>query len=1132
MFGEKFKLNEQTIPVVEEIGKHMPGGFFIYKAEKPKELIYANQAVFDIFGCEDLDDFREYTGYTFRGMLHPDDYTAVESSIDDQIGKNDERMDYVEYRIIRKDGEVRWVDDYGHYTETEAYGGIYYVFISDITEKRQKLETDNEARNAVIQALSESYHTVWMINDVETESFSLYRGDIAGETEHAAPIRDALTKMKYSQAKDFYIKTTVAEEDQERLQEELTIESITRHLEERPQFNISYLRKMDDGSKRYFRIEFAKVSLPGGKTGVVCGFKDVDDEMREELAVQQALKDGRQAEEDKLRLMKEVQSAAKLADLMGSVASLLSNMPAMSFSKDATTGRYLACNQAFAEYAHKDDPDGVIGLTDHEIFDKETADHFVEDDKKAAEMDEPYIFFEDVPDAKGNMRYLQTTKLKFTDSTGKLCTLGMCVDVTEMSKAKAAEAEARVKQQELEEKLKLHDQLIEQEKAREQQTQLITALASDYWSVYYLELDRNWGVCYQAHSDVDGGFKVGEEFPYLESVTDYANAYITDQYRDEFLKFIQPDSIREGLKDQRVISYSYMVNRHGRESYEMVKFAGVRHPEDRDDHMVHSVGACFTDVDAEYRQTLAQSEALSDALATAEEASKAKTAFLSNMSHEIRTPMNAIIGLNNIAVNDPEVSDKAKEYFYKIDNSARHLLDIINDILDMSRIESGKMVIKNEEFSFSKALEQVNTMISGQCRDKGLHYECRLSGDIDDHYIGDDMKLRQVMINILGNAVKFTPAGGSVTFDIESVAKYDGKATLRFTISDTGIGMSEEFLPHLFDAFAQENAASAGNLGSTGLGMPITKRIIELMNGNIKVESTKGEGSVFTVTVTLNESGRTHEGTDEELLQPHEMNVLAIDDDPIACEHAKITLGQAGISCETVLSGAEALEMVKLHHGRSTDYDLILVDWKMPDMDGVETTRKIREIVGDDTPIIILTSYNWDDIADEAKDAGVDSFVAKPLFAGTVLEEFRKAFKKKNELLLASKADLKGRRILMAEDVDINAEIMIMILSTRQIEVDLAENGKIAVDMFESHPEGYYDAILMDMRTPVMNGLEATRAIRALDRTDAGEIPVIALTANAFDEDVQRSLQAGLNAHLSKPVEPDSLFNTLERLIK
>ena len=1132
MFGEKFKLNEQTIPVVEEIGKHMPGGFFIYKAEKPKELIYANQAVFDIFGCEDLDDFREYTGYTFRGMLHPDDYTAVESSIDDQIGKNDERMDYVEYRIIRKDGEVRWVDDYGHYTETEAYGGIYYVFISDITEKRQKLETDSEARNAVIQALSESYHTVWMINDVETESFSLYRGDIAGETEHAAPIRDALTKMKYSQAKDFYIKTTVAEEDQERLQEELTIESITRHLEERPQFNISYLRKMDDGSKRYFRIEFAKVSLPGGKTGVVCGFKDVDDEMREELAVQQALKDGRQAEEDKLRLMKEVQSAAKLADLMGSVASLLSNMPAMSFSKDAATGRYLACNQAFAEYAHKDDPDGVIGLTDHEIFDKETADHFVEDDKKAAEMDEPYIFFEDVPDAKGNMRYLQTTKLKFTDSTGKLCTLGMCVDVTEMSKAKAAEAEARVKQQELEEKLKLHDQLIEQEKAREQQTQLITALASDYWSVYYLELDRNWGVCYQAHSDVDGGFKVGEEFPYLESVTDYANAYITDQYRDEFLKFIQPDSIREGLKDQRVISYSYMVNRHGRESYEMVKFAGVRHPEDRDDHMVHSVGACFTDVDAEYRQTLAQSEALSDALATAEEASKAKTAFLSNMSHEIRTPMNAIIGLNNIAVNDPEVSDKAKEYFYKIDNSARHLLDIINDILDMSRIESGKMVIKNEEFSFSKALEQVNTMISGQCRDKGLHYECRLSGDIDDHYIGDDMKLRQVMINILGNAVKFTPAGGSVTFDIESVAKYDGKATLRFTISDTGIGMSEEFLPHLFDAFAQENAASAGNLGSTGLGMPITKRIIELMNGNIKVESTKGEGSVFTVTVTLNESGRTHEGTDEELLQPHEMNVLAIDDDPIACEHAKITLGQAGISCETVLSGAEALEMVKLHHGRSTDYDLILVDWKMPDMDGVETTRKIREIVGDDTPIIILTSYNWDDIADEAKDAGVDSFVAKPLFAGTVLEEFRKAFKKKNELLLASKADLKGRRILMAEDVDINAEIMIMILSTRQIEVDLAENGKIAVDMFESHPEGYYDAILMDMRMPVMNGLEATRAIRALDRTDAGEIPVIALTANAFDEDVQRSLQAGLNAHLSKPVEPDSLFNTLERLIK
>ena len=261
------------------------------------------------------------------------------------------------------------------------------------------------------------------------------------------------------------------------------------------------------------------------------------------------------------------------------------------------------------------------------------------------------------------------------------------------------------------------------------------------------------------------------------------------------------------------------------------------------------------------------------------------------------------------------------------------------------------------------------------------------------------------------------------------------------------------------------------------------------------------------------------------------MCVLVIDDDPIACEHAQVVLGQVGISCEKALSGAEGLEMVKLRHARMEPYNLILVDWKMPDMDGVETTRQIREAVGYETPVIILTSYSWDDIEGEAKDAGVDTFVSKPLFAANVLDEFRKAFAKKNEQLVRKTADLAGRRVLLAEDVEINAEIMMVVLSMREMEADLAENGRIAVEKFAGSEPGYYDAILMDMRMPEMDGLEATRVIRAMDREDAKTIPIIALTANAFDEDVQRSLQAGLNAHLSKPVEPESLFETLESLI-
>ena len=262
------------------------------------------------------------------------------------------------------------------------------------------------------------------------------------------------------------------------------------------------------------------------------------------------------------------------------------------------------------------------------------------------------------------------------------------------------------------------------------------------------------------------------------------------------------------------------------------------------------------------------------------------------------------------------------------------------------------------------------------------------------------------------------------------------------------------------------------------------------------------------------------------------MNVLVIDDDPIALEHAEIILGQVGVSCETAESGWEGIDKVRIHHVRGEDYNLILVDWRMPEMDGIETTRQIRSIVGQDTPIIILTSFNWDDIADEAREAGVDTFVPKPLFAGNVMDEFKEALRKKNETLLRKTADLKGRRVLLAEDNAINAEIMMMVLDMREMEADLAGNGQEAVDMFAKNKPGYYSAILMDMRMPVMDGLEATRVIRGMEREDAKNIPIIALTANAFDDDVQRSMQAGLNAHLSKPVEPEVLYKTLEKLIK
>ena len=692
-----------------------------------------------------------------------------------------------------------------------------------------------------------------------------------------------------------------------------------------------------------------------------------------------------------------------------------------------------------------------------------------------------------------------------------------------------------VKQEELEQRLQLQNELLEQERLRTRQDHMITALASDYKSVYYVDLDSDECVCYRSEAAPGEGPQAGDRFSYMEAFTRYANEVVAESYRKSFRHFIEKDNIRKGLEKEPIIALRYLtVGKNGEETYEMLRMAGVRHAEDRDDNIIHAVGVGFTDIDSEMREAMAHSRALSDALAAAEQASKAKTSFLSSMSHEIRTPMNAIIGLNAIALNAPELSDKTRDQLEKIGSSANHLLSLINDILDMSRIESGKTVLKNEDFSFSKLLEQINNIFGAQCAEKGLNYNCRIIGSVDARYIGDSVKLRQVLINILGNAVKFTPEGGSVELAIERTAHFDSRSALRFTISDTGIGMSPEYLPKLFDTFSQEDSSATNKFGSSGLGMAITKNIVEMMNGKIEVKSEKGRGTEFTVTVTLMDSAYPESDTEDNDINLGELSVLVIDDDPVACEHARLVLGKAGIACETVLSGREAIEMVRLRLARQKPFDLLLIDLKMPEMDGVETAREIRRIVGHETAIIIITAYKWDDVLEEAGSAGVDSFISKPLFADNVIEEFRNSYRKKNfaGIKAGHKAELKGRNILLAEDVPINAEIVKMVLAMREINVDHAENGKAALERFRTSEVGHYDAVLMDVRMPEMDGLEATSRIRALERADAKTIPIIAMTANAFDEDVQRSLQAGMNAHLSKPIDNNILFETLESLIR
>ena len=523
--------------------------------------------------------------------------------------------------------------------------------------------------------------------------------------------------------------------------------------------------------------------------------------------------------------------------------------------------------------------------------------------------------------------------------------------------------------------------------------------------------------------------------------------------------------------------------------------------------------------------------------ALAEDTSRAKTSFLSNMSHEIRTPINAIIGLDNIALRSRELHPQTQEQLEKIGASAQHLLGLINDILDMTRIESGKMVLKTEEFSFREFLDQINIIISGQCADKGLHYACVIAGQAADYYVGDSMKLKQVLINILGNAVKFTDAPGKVSLTVRQIAQFEGHCTLRFQMKDTGVGMDAEFLPHIFDSFSQEDATSTNRYGGSGLGMAITKSYVEMMHGDIQVESKKHVGSLFTVTVTLQSSARVAQARQDARL-PEGMRAVVVDDDEVSCDRALNVLRSLGIEAVRYRSTERAATEMRKAVENGSAFDLLLAACRTPETDGLTLTRTVRSFDSGSTAVILMTDYTTDISTEEAKKAGAESILARPLFAETLLRDLELLLQRRRGEPLANPAPapspaqlLAGKRVLMAEDVEQNAEILADLLELENVASELAVNGELAVSAFENHPAGYYDAILMDVRMPVLDGLSATKAIRALDRPDAKTIPIIAMTANVFDEDVEESLQAGMNAHLSKPIDPDRLYETMARLI-
>ena len=540
-------------------------------------------------------------------------------------------------------------------------------------------------------------------------------------------------------------------------------------------------------------------------------------------------------------------------------------------------------------------------------------------------------------------------------------------------------------------------------------------------------------------------------------------------------------------------------------------------------------------IDAAKKEEEDRRKVLQDALDMAEQANKAKSTFLSNMSHDIRTPMNAIIGFATLASANIGNEEKIKDYLSKILSSSNHLLSLINDVLDMSRIESGKINLEEQKANLSDIFHDIKTIISGQIHAKQLELYMDIMDVTDEDVFCDKTRLNQVLLNLLSNAIKFTPAGGTVSVRIAQLpGASKGIGFYEIRVKDTGIGMSQEFAEKIFEPFERERTSTVSRIQGTGLGMAISKNIIDMMGGTIEVHTEQGKGTEFVIRLTLRLQSERR--SIEKIAELEGLNALVVDDDYNTCDSVTKMLAQVGMRSEWTISGKEAVLRAKNAFERSDAFHAYIIDWRLPDMNGIEVTRQIRRL-GDDMPIIILTAYDWSDIEEEARNAGVTAFCSKPMFMSDLRDTLMSAIghqecEGEDDLLHTKDAlDFRGKHVLLVEDNELNREIALAILSEYGFHIDTAENGAAGLEKISASRPGAYDLVLMDVQMPIMDGYEATRCIRMLEHPEKSSIPIIAMTANAFDEDRRAAFECGMNGFVSKPLDLNELIGVLNSVL-
>ena len=662
----------------------------------------------------------------------------------------------------------------------------------------------------------------------------------------------------------------------------------------------------------------------------------------------------------------------------------------------------------------------------------------------------------------------------------------------------------------------------------DEQNRVISGLSKEYSTVWLITDNGQTSVSYQDSRSSEAARETasfaGAAKSYADGIRNYLENFVTPEEQQEFARKTQYEVVLQRIHQEPVYGVVYKRHYQDKDEYFQVSFARSGGEESNDFIMG------FKNVNDLVMEEHQRNEELTRALEAAEYANAAKTRFLNSMSHDIRTPMNAVIGFTSLAASHIDNKEKVKEYLRKIETSSEHLLSLINDVLDMSRIESGKVKIDAKSLHLPELLHDIRTIIQPTISSKQLDFLIDTVDVRDEDIIADKLRLTQILLNILGNGVKFNKTGGMISLRVRQEKKAPkGCATYHFVIRDTGIGISREFREHIFESFSRAETATVSGIQGTGLGLAITKRIVDMMGGTISLKSEEGVGSEFDVCLTFQLYGERKVYERLESLQG--LRVLVADDDTDTCLSISTMLCEIGMRSEWTVSGKEAVVRAKHAMEMGDDFYAYIIDWLMPDMNGIETVRRIRKVIGDGSPIIILTAYDWSDVEEEAREAGVTAFCEKPLFMSElrdILSQPVAVTRKETEPAPAAAA---GRKILLVEDNKLNQEIALEVLGEAGFRVDVAEDGSGAVAKMAASAPDTYDLILMDIQMPVMNGYEATRQIRAMDAPHCKSIPIIAMTANAFDEDRELASQAGMNGYLAKPIQVDRMLKTIREIL-